>query len=298
MYKGAFSPTITLFDQEGEIDYHANEAHIKNLIAGGIDGFLFLGSIGEFYNLSVIERKSYVDFVIEVVNGKVPVLVGTGGTNIREVIELSSHAQKTGANAVVIIQPYYMKKNENSVYAFYDQIARSVNIDIFLYNFPDATGFNVPPELISKLAQKFNHIIGIKDTVDNISHTRQIIDCVRPLRPEFIVFSGYDEYLLQNMIYGGNGVISGLTNVAPELFKNLTNAIEANDFAKLKKLSEKLKGLMSLYTKTDSFIAAIKTAASMNMSGICTNLREPGCYLDKAMEQEIFDYVKNILSDG
>ena len=296
MYNGAFSPTITLFDHNGEIDYNSNEIHIENLVAGGVDGFLFLGSIGEFYNLNPMEKKSYIDFVIKTVNNRVPVLIGTGGTNIREVIELSLYAEKAGADAVVIIQPYYMVLNETRTYAFYAQIAQSVTIEIFLYNFPDITGFSLPPTLIARLAQEFDNIIGIKDTVDNISHTRQIIDAVRPLRPEFIVFSGFDEYLLQNMMFGGNGVISGLTNVVPELFADLTTAIAENNLATIKRLSTKLSGLMALYTKADSFISSIKTAVSMKVPGICTDLREPGCHLDKKIQQEIFDHVENLLS--
>lgn len=292
MYRGAFSPTVTLFDHKGEIDYKANGIHIENLIKGGVDGFLFLGSIGEFYNLGPVEKRTYIDFVVKAVDNRVPVLIGTAGTDIREVIDLSLYAQKAGADAVVIVQPYYMNLNETRSYAFYAQIARSVSIHIFLYNFPDMTGFSLTPALITQLAKEFDHIIGIKDTVDNISHTRKIIEAVRPVRPDFMVFSGFDEYLLQNMMFGGNGVISGLTNVDPGLFADLTTAISENDLTTIKRLSGKLSGLMALYTMADSFISSIKTVVSMSIPGICTDLREPGCGLDKEQKQEIFDYVE------
>jgi 4-hydroxy-tetrahydrodipicolinate synthase len=295
MYRGAFSPTVTLFDQKGEIDYKANGIHIENLIKGGVDGFLFLGSIGEFYNLGPVEKRAYIDFVVQKVDKRVPVLIGTAGTDIREVIDLSLYAQKAGADAVVIVQPYYMTLNENRAYAFYAQIARSVSIHIFLYNFPDMTGFSLTPTLITRLAKEFDHIIGIKDTVDNISHTRQIIEAVKPVRPDFLVFSGFDEYLLQNMMFGGNGVISGLTNVDPGLFANLTTAISENDLTTIKRLSGKLSGLMALYSMTDSFVSTIKVVVSMSIPGICTDLREPGCGLDKKKKQEISDYVENLL---
>jgi len=296
MYKGAFSPTVTLFDHKGEIDYKANGTHIENLIKGGIDGFLFLGSIGEFYNLNPAEKKSYIDFVIKQVAGRVPALIGTAGTNIREVIELSLYAQKAGADAVVITQPYYAALDENRAYAFYAEIAQAVDINMFLYNIPAMTGFSLPPEMIARLAGEFDNIVGIKDTVDSISHTRQILEAVRPIRPEFMVFSGYDEYLLQNIMFGGNGVISGLTNVVPELFSELTAAIYENDLATIKRLSTKVSGLMALYTKTDFFISAMKIAVSMNIPDICTDLREPGCRIDGKKRQNIIDYVKNILS--
>lgn len=296
MYQGAFSPTVTLFDPTGGIDYRANGAHIENLIKGGVNGFLFLGSMGEFYNLGPGEKRDYIDFVVKTVAGRVPVFIGTSGTDIREVIELSLYAERSGADAVVIIQPYYMTLNESRAYAFYAQIARAVNISIFLYNFPDRTGFSLTPSLTARLAREFDHIIGIKDTVDNISHTRQILEAVRPLRPDFVVFSGFDEYLVQNRVFKGNGVISGLTNVAPELFAHLTLAIDTNDLAAIKRLSGKLSGLMALYTRNDSFISTIKVAVSMRLPGICTDLREPGCDLDDKMKQDIFTYVKDILN--
>lgn len=296
MYRGAFSATVTLFDSTGEIDYNTNGIHIENLIKGGVNGFLFLGSIGEFYNLSLEEKKTFIDFVVEKVAGRVPVLIGTAGTNIREVIELSLYAEQSGADAVVIIQPYYMTLNETRAHAFYAQIARELTINIFLYNFPDRTGFSLPPSLIARLAMEFDNIIGIKDTVDSISHTRQIIETVRPVRPDFLVFSGFDEYLLQNMMFKGDGVISGLPNLVPELFTGLTAAIDENDLALVKQLSGKLSGLMALYTKTDSFISAIKTAVSIRLPGICTDLREPGCNLDKKSKQEIIEYVEQIMT--
>lgn len=295
MYKGTFSATVTLFDNTGEIDYRANGIHIENLIEGGVNGFLFLGSIGEFYNLSPGEKKTFIDFVVDKVAGRVPVLIGTAGTNIREVIELSLYAEKSGADAVVIIQPYYMTLNEIRAYEFYAQIARSLTINIFLYNFPDRSGFSLPPSLITRLAREFDNIIGIKDTVDSISHTRQIIEAVRPVRPDFKVFSGFDEYLLQNIMFKGDGVISGLPNLVPELFTSLTAAIEDNDLAIVKRLSEKLSGLMALYTMTDSFISAIKSAVSIRVPDICTDLREPGCHLDKKAKQEVITYVEHIM---
>jgi len=296
MYKGVFSATVTLFDSTGEIDYKANGRHIENLIKGGIKGFLFLGSIGEFYNLNPGEKRAFIDFVVDKVAGRVPVLIGTAGTDIREVIELSLYAEQSGADAVVIIQPYYMTLNETRAYAFYAQIARALTINIFLYNFPDRTGFSLPPSLIARLAREFDNIIGIKDTVDSISHTRQIIEAVRPVRPDFLVFSGFDEYLLQNMMFKGDGVISGLPNLVPELFASLTAAIEDNDLAIIKRLSGKLSGLMALYTKTDSFISAIKVAVSIRLPDICTDLREPGCDLDKKEKQEIIAYVEQVMS--
>lgn len=296
MYQGAFSPTVTLFDNTGEIDYKANGNHIENLIKGGVTGFLFLGSIGEFYNLNPGEKRAYIDFVVKKVGGRVPVLIGTAGTDIRQVIELSLYAEKAGADAVTIVQPYYMTLNETRAYEFYAQIARALTINIFLYNFPDRTGFSLTPALVTRLAREFDHIVGIKDTVDSISHTRQIIEAVRPIRSDFVIFSGFDEYLVQNMMFKGNGVISGLTNVVPELFTSLTAAIDKNDLATIKKLSGKLSGLMALYTMTDSFISAIKVAVSIRLPGICTDLREPGCGLDKKTKQEIINYVENIMT--
>ncbi|MBP2664880.1 MAG: yagE [Firmicutes bacterium] len=137
MFKGVLSPIITILDEQGRIDFKGNETHINRLIDNGINGILFLGSIGEFFALSMEEKKEFIKFAIKTVNKRVPVLIGTGGTVQAEVIELTRFAEQAGADAAVVISPYYFKLNTETIYQYYASIARSTSLPIVLYNFPD-----------------------------------------------------------------------------------------------------------------------------------------------------------------
>lgn len=276
MLQGVFTPMITAFDQNERLDFQANAKLIERLIAGQISGILFLGSIGEFFNLSLAEKKEFIDFVVATVNKRVPVMIGTGGTNVDEVIELTQYAEKAGADYAVAISPYYFKLDEESLYRYYAAIARATQLPILLYNFPDRTAVDLSPNLVLSLAQDFANIVGIKDTVDNISHTRKLIAAVKPVRPDFAIFSGFDEYLLPNLYAGGDGVIGGLSNLIPQVFSDLYQAFLRGDFARVQAEQSKINRLMALYDVTNPFVLAIKTAVS-RVTGACTGaMRKPG----------------------
>ena len=246
MFKGAITPAITVFDKQGKIDAAGNERHINRLIDEGINGLLFLGSIGEFFALTMDEKKEFIDLVVRVVDKRVPVLIGTGGTILAEVIELTNYAQQTGADAVVVISPYYFQLGNEVLYRYYAELAKNTTMPIMIYNFPDRTAVNLDPQLVLRLAKEFSHVIGIKDTVDGISHTRKLIQIVKKERPDFCVMSGYDEYMVPNLLAGGDGVIGGLTNVIPGVFRDLLAAYEKQDFAGVAAGQAKISVLMNL----------------------------------------------------
>lgn len=279
MLKGVFTPIITVFDNSGQIDYEGNKRVIERLINSGVDGVLFLGSIGEFFALSVEEKKKFISFVVKTVNKRVAVLIGTGGTIVDEVVNLTKYAESEGADVAVVISPYYFNLDEDSLYRYYAEVATSVKMPVLLYNFPDRTAVNMSPQLIHRLAKNYPNIVGVKDTVDNISHTRKIIAEMKLDMDEFSVFSGYDEYFVPNLMAGGCGIITGLTNIAPEIFVDLYKAFSENKFDKVTEIQNKINILMSIYDVSYPFISAIKTAVSMFVPDICSDPRKPfvGC---------------------
>lgn len=292
--RGIITPAITVFDENGKIDYEGNKIHIENLICNGVNGILFLGSIGEFFTMTINERKEYIKFVVEIVNKRVPVLIGTGGTNVDEVIETTKYAEEEGVDAAVIISPYYFKLNGDSIYKYYADIARNVNLSIFIYNFPDRTTVDLTPELVVKLATDFENIVGIKDTVDNISHTRKLIRATKTLGREFAVFSGFDEYFVPNMMAGGNGVIGGLSNIHPKLFRNIFEAYESNNLKVLEKLQKDLNILMNIYDVSEPFIGAIKGGTKIVLHGqIDDCCRKP---INK-LEEEKYEKICELLNE-
>jgi 4-hydroxy-tetrahydrodipicolinate synthase len=289
MFKGILTPVITILDGRGKLDFKGNEIVINRLINSGINGLLFLGSIGEFFALTMEEKKEFIHFVVKTVDKRVPVLIGTGGTSQEEVIELTQFAEKKGADGVVVVSPYYFKLDSETIYRYYANLARSTSLPIMLYNFPERTGADLTPDLVLRLAKEFSNIVAIKDTVDNISHTRKLIQVVKEECPDFTVLSGFDEYLLPNLMAGGDGVLCGLTNVVPELFVGLLKAYRTNDFEKVVAAQAKVSTLMKIYDVANPFIAGVKGAVTLKGVSISAVVRQPAAALTQQQMNAISD---------
>jgi len=288
MYQGIFTPMITAFDAEGKIDLTGNKKNINRLVESGVDGIVFLGSIGEFFNLSLEEKKNFIDLAVQTVNGRTKVLIGTGGTFVNEVVDLTKYAEKAGADAALVISPYYFKLDEENLYRFYSEVARNVQMDVMIYNFPDITSVNISPVLIMRLANDFKNIIGVKDTVNNISHTRMIINTIKPHIESFSILSGFDEYLVPNLLSGGDGMIGGLSNIAPELFVDQYAAFKNNDIQKLMADQKKVNILAEIYDISQPFISAIKAGVSIVTEGTILSIaRKPASELTEKQLSEV-----------
>jgi 4-hydroxy-tetrahydrodipicolinate synthase len=276
LIKGIITPTITVFDQDQKIDFKATEEHIEKLIEAGVNGILFLGSIGEFFAMTSAEKKKLVSFAVKTVNKRVPVLVGTGGTAAEDVIELTNFAGAEGADGAAVITPYFFQFNQQTLYNYYSHIAQNTDLDLYIYNFPARSGVNISPETVFELARDYDNIVGIKDTMDTISHTRELIQQVKkPLEKDFAVYSGFDEYFLPNLLNGGDGLIGGLSNVAPGLFADFYSSYQKGDFNKIKELVNKINLMMDIYSISDPFFPAIKKAVSISGSNLNAVCKEP-----------------------
>ena len=270
MFEGVF-----ITDDDGKIDYELWGRHLDHLADAGINGVLLFGSIGEFYSVSLEDKKSVIDFAVERVAGRMKVFVGVGDTTYDNVLELTRYAQKAGADAVLAVSPYYFGPTDDAAEKYFGGIADTTNLPVVLYNFPARTGTDLSPELVARLAAAHPNICGIKDTVDTISHTRKVIRAVRKVNPEFSVLSGFDEYYLVNRASGGNGVLCGLTNVEPELFVRLHGAYQAGDFATAIECAKRISSLMAVYDACDLFISAIKVAVNIKGLPISTAIFDP-----------------------
>ena len=295
--KGVYSPVITIMTDEGKIDLPNMEKHIEHLVSAGINGLLIFGSIGEFYAFSKEEKKQLLELAVKVVNHRAQVIMGVGGTSLRDVLELADYAAQAGADAVNIVAPFYFGPTEEAAIAYYSEIASRISLPIQLYNFPARVGTDLTPAVIRTLAAKYPNIIGVKDTVDNISHTRQVIAAVREVRPDFSVLSGFDEYYLVNRISGGDGVLCGLTNVVPELFVQYHKAYESKDFAATEICARKISRLMRLYAVTGLFVTAIKAAVNAQGLAISTFTHAPGLPLTDAEYAEVQALLADSLKD-
>ena len=278
-FEGVFCPSITITNADGTIDYDNWGKHLDHLIDAGIDGVLLFGSIGEFYAIDVKTKAEAVRFAVSKVAGRMKVLVGVGDTNLDNVRTLAAESETAGADALVAVSPYYFGPSPDCAKRYFSAVAKATTLPVILYNFPARTGKDLTPELVADLAAENQNIIGIKDTVDTISHTRKVIAAVRKVNPSFSVLSGFDEYYTVNRISGGNGVLCGLTNVEPETFVSLHRAWQSGDYATAIKSAERISYLMRLYDTADLFISAIKGAVKAKGLPIDTSIHEPAVQL-------------------
>jgi 4-hydroxy-tetrahydrodipicolinate synthase len=252
------TPIATAFNSEGKIDYKACEDIIEFLIRGGISGIAFLGSTGEFFSISYKERKEFAKFAIEKVNKRVDVLIGTGGMDIDECIEFTNFVHSLGADGALVISPYYFTMSDECLENYYSKLAGNTQAKIYLYNFPDRTGSSLNPLLILKLAKKYKNIVGIKDSIPSMGHTREIITTVLREVPNFEVYSGFEEYFVLNLLAGGAGCIGGISNIVPQICGDWVKAYENKEFGKLMEIQKIINNLSQLYTIDNPFISVLK----------------------------------------
>lgn len=267
------TPVVTAFDANGNLDVQANKNVWDHLIKGGVDGLVIMGSTGEFFSMTTEQKKELIKLVVEHVNKRTKVYIGTSCMTVEDTVELSNFAIEAGADAVMIISPYYFALSDESVEFFYDKVAEAVKGDIYLYNFPDRTGHDLTPEITLNLLRKHKNIVGFKDTVSEMGHTRKLMTTVLKEFPDFIVLSGFDENFVHNILCGGSGCIGGLSNLCPELFADWVKAINAKNMDEVARIQKVVDKLMDLYPIGTPFIPIMKKAMILHgveMKDYCT----------------------------
>lgn len=267
------TPVVTAFDENGNLDIQGNKNVWNHLIKGGVDGLVIMGSTGEFFSMTTEQKKELIKLVVEHVNKRTKVYIGTSCMTVEDTVELSNFAIETGADAVMIISPYYFALSNESVEFFYDKVAEAVKGDIYLYNFPDRTGHDLTPEVTLNLLRKHKNIVGFKDTVSEMGHTRKLMTTVLKEFPDFIVLSGFDENFVHNILCGGSGCIGGLSNLCPELFADWVKAINAKNMDEVARIQKIVDKLMDLYPIGTPFIPIMKKAMILHgveMKEYCT----------------------------
>ncbi len=254
------TPVITAFTPQGQIDEKANARVYDYLIENGIDGIVVMGSTGEFFAMTMAQKKQLIDIAVAHINRRVKCYVGTGCMSVKETVELSNYALQAGADAVMIIGPYYFTMGERQIEGYYDQVIPHVDGPVFIYNYPGGSGYDMTPEVTVRLLRKYSNIIGYKDTVDTFGHTRSVLEATRREFPDFIVYSGFDENLAHTMFSGGNGCIGGLSNIAPELCVGWVKAINEKDLSLIESYQQRINSLMAFYTLEEPFLPAMKQA--------------------------------------
>ena len=218
--KGAITALVTPFS-DGVLDEERFREHIEWQIEQGVDGLLPCGTTGESATLSHQEHKDVIRICIDQTKGRVPVLAGAGSNSTREAIELTAFAKEAGADAALLITPYYNKPTQAGLLAHYQAIARDVSLPQVVYNVPGRTGVNLLPETLAERKRDIPEVVGVKEASGNINQISQIIDACGL---DFNVLAGEDYITLPLLGLGGKGVISVVSNVAPKLMSGLCEA--------------------------------------------------------------------------
>ncbi|MDW6093540.1 dihydrodipicolinate synthase family protein [Vibrio rhizosphaerae] len=266
IWSGVIPPVPTAIDETGQFAPQAMAALIDHLVASAVNGLLFLGTTGEFSAMSVSQRKQVAEFCIRHTNQRKPVMIGVAAHSIAETIELAQHAERTGADAVIVVNPSYVKYSDEGLYHYYRSVAESIGIPVFLYNFPKLTSQPLSVALVGRLANDVDNIIGIKDTVDDIVSTRRYITKVKSKHPNFRVFSGFDEHLANNLLMGGDGGIPSSSNFAPSLTCGVFQAFQQGDWNEFTKQHRRIAILSEMYDIQAPFFPVVK--AAINLVGI------------------------------
>lgn len=259
-FSGAVCPSVIPFDDNGQIDLAGLEKHMARLSDSGINGVLLSGTIGEFATMSISERLMLIRKSREM--SDLPMIAHISSTVEEDMLHLADAAYESGYNAVMVLPQYYYAQTPRQLLSYFRSLDSKLAGDWFIYNFPARTGCDVDATIVRELAETCPRFIGIKDTVDCASHTRAIVNMVKPLRNDFAVFAGFDEYFVPNLMNGGAGVLSGLNNVVPELFAQIIRAYNAGDLTEVARLHKEIGLLSAIYTIGDDFISTIKTAIS------------------------------------
>jgi 4-hydroxy-tetrahydrodipicolinate synthase len=252
--EGVYSAVATPFTADEELDETGLRTLIDRTVAAGVHGLVPCGSTGEFSTLTRGEREHVVEVVIEQNAGRVPVVPQTGATSTREAIELSQHAEKHGAEAIMVVAPYYEPFSIAEVKRYYADVAGSVSIPVMAYNLPSATGVNLTPRILGELIDEVPNIRYVKDTSGDFTAAAQLIHEFGEL---VSVFVGWDTLFLAALLEGAAGSVIGAANVVAGELVSVYDAVQAGDLALARSQWKSLFPLMSTFV-SGPYTAAIK----------------------------------------
>ena len=288
MFKGVLPAIITPFKRNSamDLDVQGLERNIGYLLSCGIHGIVPCGSTGESATLTFEEHEKVIKIAVDKVNGRIPVIAGTGSNNTAEAIKLTKAAKDIGADGVLVISPYYNKPNRSGLIKHYTKLA-DLDIPVIMYNVPGRTGQNLEPDLVAELADHPN-IVAIKEASGNIGQVSRIIEETQD--DDFLVISGDDNITLPIMALGGAGVISVVANVDPKRMVAMYEAMKIGDYQKALVLHYALSPLMRAMFIDTNPIPVKKAVELLGMAG--GPVRLP---LDNLDEKKI-DQLRKILA--
>lgn len=288
IFRGSGVALITPFDKEGKVDYEALKRLIDFQIENGTDSIIICGTTGESSTLSYEEHNKCIETCIKHVNGRVPVIAGTGSNCTKSAIRMSKEAEKMGANGLLVVTPYYNKTTQQGLINHYTKIAESVETPIILYNVPSRTGCNLEPETIFEITKNNPNVVGVKEASGNITNVAKIMDLTEG---KISLYSGNDDQIVPILSLGGSGVISVIANILPrETHELVINYLEGNVEASRKEQLKMLKLCKALFKEVNP----IPVKKALELMGMCNGtLREPLIEMQEENTKQLLKEMKN-----
>lgn len=280
--KGTGTAIITPFHREGNIDFNSFEGLINFQISNGVNYIVFLGTTGEAVTLSDDERNAVIHFAVEIVDGRVPIVIGIGGNNTRQIVDTMQNVSFDGIDAVLSVSPYYNKPQPNGIFYHYREVASMSPVPVIIYNVPGRTASNIDAETCLRIAHEIPNVIAVKEASKDLEQCARII---KDKPADFLVISGSDELTLPFLAIGGDGVISVIANAFPAEFSRMVNLCLNNQFDKARELHQTLLDIIeAIYA--DGSPSGIK--AVLAMKGMCKNaVRLPLVKINKSLSMRI-----------
>lgn len=240
LFKGLGTALVTPFEEDGSVDFASLEKLVDNQLKGGVDALIVCGTTGEPPTLTDSEKSQVVRFVAKQVNGRIPVIAGTGSNCTATAAENSRRAEDMGADGVLVVTPYYNKCTQKGIVEYYSAICEATTLPVIAYNVPPRTGVNILPATAEELSYIPN-MAGIKEACGNME---QICETMRRIRPRMDLYSGDDNLNIPIMAIGGAGLISVASNIVPAQIKEVATAMQKCKLAKANKIHEKILPLI------------------------------------------------------
>ncbi len=254
--KGVYSAVATPLTVDQDLDESGLRRLVDRTIDGGVHGLVPCGSTGEFSTLTRSERERVVEVVIEQTAGRIPVVPQTGATSTREAVELSRHAERLGADAIMVVAPYYEPFTIAETKRYYADVAGSVSIPVMAYNLPAATGINLTPQILGELISEVPNVKYVKDTSGDFTAAAQLI---HEYGDAVSVFVGWDTLFLAALLEGAAGSVIGAANVVPRQLVSIYDSVQSSDLASASEQWQALFPLMATLI-SGGYTAAIKGA--------------------------------------
>lgn len=247
LFTGSGVALVTPFDENGDVNYSRLREILEFHVINHTDAIIVTGTTGEGSTLSDEEKISVIEFTVDIINSRIPVIAGTGSNDTRHAVEFSKRVEKLGVDGLLVVTPYYNKGNENGIYEHYKAIAEGVKIPVILYNVPSRTGVNLSIPLLKRLAQ-IENITALKEASGNISYVAEVAREI----PELDIYSGNDDMVVPVLSLGGKGVISVSANIIPDISHDMTASFLKGDVKKARELQLKYNDLVNaLFLETN-----------------------------------------------